>query len=67
MKKLTGANMNIDLTTNPDDISWEQDKCPWNEAEKINKHKCALKNISICKYFSGIELLDTVLCNYSKK
>ena len=34
MKKLDGANMDIDLTTDSKDISWEQDKCPWNKAEK---------------------------------
>ncbi len=67
MKKLTGANMDIDLTTKPDDISWKQGKCPWNEAENTNEHKCAVKNISICKYFGGIEPVDTVLCNYPNK
>lgn len=59
--------MDIDLTSNPDDISWNQEKCPWNEAENTNEHKCALKNISICKYFGGIEPLDTVLCDYPNK
>ena len=54
MKKLKGANMDIDLTTEKD-ISWKQDKCPWNQAEKTNEHKCAVKNVSICKYFKGIE------------
>ena len=48
-------------------MSWECDKCPWNE-----KHKCAVKNISICKYFREVlvdkdkGILDTVLCGYSK-
>lgn len=64
--KLKGANMDIDLVTDPEKINWKQDKCPWNEKENSNKHKCAIKNISICKYFKGIEFLDTVICSYPK-
>ncbi len=55
--------MDIDLTSEKE-ISWEQDKCPWNEADETDKHKCAIKNISICKFFKGVEKLDTVLCRY---
>ena len=62
-KILEGANMDIDLTTG-DKTSWKQMKCPWNEAENVNIHKCAVKNVSICKYFFGIEYLDNVLCCY---
>jgi len=51
--ELKGANMDIDHTTKEDYISWKQDKC-------------AVKNISICKYFEGIKPLDTVLCSYKK-
>ena len=40
-KKLDGANMDIDLATAKNMISWEQDGCPWNEAEMTNEHKCA--------------------------
>ena len=64
IKKLSGANMDIDLTTPQDQIEWQQDQCPWNLAENSNQHKCAVKNISICLYFRGIEPLDTVLCSY---
>jgi hypothetical protein len=67
IKKLNGANIDIDLTTETKDISWKQDKCPWNKAENSNKHKCAVKNISICPYFCGIEYLDKVLCCYPNK
>ena len=63
--KLKGANMDIDLIPKKD-IDWKQDKCPWNLKEKTNKHKCAIKNISICKYFKGIKEPDIVLCGYSK-
>lgn len=56
--------MDIDLTTNTSDISWEQDECPWNKEENTKEHKCAVKNVSICKYFCGVERLDTVLCDY---
>jgi hypothetical protein len=27
-------------------------------------HRCAIKNVSICKYFRGIEPLDFVVCAY---
>lgn len=57
--------MDIDLTS--EDISWEQDKCPWNRADESNRHRCAVKDISICPYFMGIERLDTVLCSYPHK
>lgn len=66
-KELKGANMDIDLTTPPEKIVWKQDKCPWNEAEKTNKHKCAVKDVSICPYFCGIKPTDTILCSYPKK
>jgi hypothetical protein len=64
IKKLTGANMDIDLATPKSMISWEQDRCPWNDDENSNVHKCAVKNVSICRYFCGIEYLDTLLCCY---
>lgn len=64
IRVLDGANMDIDLTTAAGDISWKQDKCPWNEAEKTDVHKCAVKNVSICDYFCGIGYLDNVLCSY---
>jgi hypothetical protein len=65
--KLKGANMGIDLASNSKKINWKQDKCPWNKKDKIKKHKCAVKNISICKYFKGIEYPDVVLCNFPEK
>ncbi len=64
IKKLDGANMHIDLTTPQDRIQWTQDVCPWNDAEGADEHRCAVKNVSICPYFCGIEYLDTVLCCY---
>ena len=67
IKKLGGANMDIDLITPEKDISWKQSKCPWNEVENTNEHKCAIKNISICPYFCGIKYLDTILCCYPGK
>jgi hypothetical protein len=67
IKKLKGANMDIDLATPEVKIHWEQDKCPWNLKEKTEKHKCAVKNDSICPYFCGIEYPDKVLCSYPHK
>ncbi len=64
IKTLSGANMDIDLATPGGEISWKQDHCPWNEAEDTNMHKCAVKNISICRYFCGVEYLDRLLCCY---
>jgi len=62
-KILDGANMDIDLVSQ-ENTSWKQMKCPWNEAEGTSEHKCAVKNVSICKYFCGIEYLDNVICCY---
>lgn len=31
IKKLKGANMDIDLTSDKSDIDWEQVICPWNK------------------------------------
>ncbi len=64
IRKLSGANMDIDLTTPLDTISWPQDRCPWNEVEGTEIHRCAIKDVSICPYFRGIEYLDTVCCTY---
>lgn len=64
MNKLAGANMDIDLVTPPGQISWQQDRCPWNAAEGTETHRCAVKNVSICPYFCGVEYLDTVVCCY---
>lgn len=68
IKELSGGNMDIDLISNKEDITWKQDKCPWNEDEGTNMHKCAVKSVSICKYFRGIKVAerpDIVLCAYS--
>jgi hypothetical protein len=64
LHKLKGANMDIDLATPHGQILWEQDRCPWNQAERTDEHRCALKNISLCQYFRGVEYLDTLLCCY---
>ena len=64
VRELKGANMDIDLLPNQK-ITWEQDTCPWNEAENTKEHKCAVKDISICKHFRGIKKPDIVLCAYS--
>ena len=61
--KLDGANMDIDLISEGE-TSWKQSKCPWNVAEGTNDHKCAVKNISLCDYFCGVEYADKVLCCY---
>ncbi len=64
IRKLKGANMDIDLITPAADIAWQQDACPWNQAESTVIHKCAEKNISICQHFRGVEYMDTLLCSY---
>jgi hypothetical protein len=64
MNKLTGANMDIDLATPTYQISWDQAKCPWNALESTGIHRCAIKNISICPYFCGVEYPDILFCCY---
>lgn len=63
MRELKGANMDIDLI-NSESIHWIQEKCPWNLRDNTDKHKCAVKNISLCKYFRGIKFPDIVLCAF---
>lgn len=67
INRLCGANMDIDLTTPQNDIVWQQDVCPWNAEEGSLNHRCAVKNISICPYFCGVEYLDVLLCCYPQK
>ena len=43
MNKLAGANMDIDLATPANQISWHQAKCPWNTREGNTQHLCAVK------------------------
>ena len=63
MRKLKGADMDIDFF--PDStVDWKKDECPWNKKEKKKKHKCAVKGVSICKYFQGVKRLDTVTCSF---
>ena len=61
INKLMGSNMDIDFIS---DVKFGDSQCPWKVAEETNEHKCAVKNISICKYFCGVQLLDSVLCSY---
>lgn len=65
--RLRGANMDIDLATPTGQIAWEQQPCPWNAAEGTNEHRCAVKNVSLCPYFRGIEYMDTLLCCYPEE
>ena len=66
IKILDGANMDIDLTS-ADKTSWKQMECPWNQVDWTNTHKCAVKNVSICDYFCGVQYLDNVKCCYPNK
>jgi len=66
-RRLKGANMDINLTADQKKISWKQDECPWNKRENTKKHKCAIKNVSICGHFKGVEPLDVVVCTYPLK
>ena len=59
--------MDIDQATPAGQIAWEQAKCPWNTAEGTMAHHCAVKNISICPYFCGVEYLDILLCCYPEE
>ena len=64
VRRLKGANMDIDLATPAGEIAWQQDGCPWNLAEGTLAHRCAVKNVSICPYFRGVEWMDVVVCSY---
>lgn len=63
IQKLGGANMDIDLASQAD-VAWAQTQCPWNAAGASETHRCAIKNISLCPYFCGVEYPDLLLCSY---
>lgn len=60
IRQLRGANLDIDFSC----AEFGDSKCPWNEAEGTEEHRCAVKNTSICPYFCGVRYLDSVLCGY---
>ena len=60
IQKIIGSNMDIDFSNE----QFGNSQCPWNAAEGTDIHKCAVKNTSICKYFCGVQYLDSVLCSY---
>lgn len=65
IKRIKGANFNIDLTSQGK-VDWKQTECPWNKETETNEHRCALNN-TICEYFCGVKYLDSVLCSYPHK
>jgi hypothetical protein len=65
VRELKGSNLDIDLTTPREKLAWERADCPWNLAEKTTEHKCAVKDVSICKHFKGIKAPDIVLCGFA--
>ena len=50
--------MDIDFSPS----TWEHGECPWGK-----EHKCAVKNISICDYFEGIEKITQEDISYAKE
>ncbi len=60
IRKLIGSNMDIDFSNK----DFGESVCPWNVDDKTDAHRCAVKNTSICKYFCGVQYLDSVLCSY---
>ncbi|MGN0802438.1 MAG: hypothetical protein ACI4MF_07595 [Candidatus Faecivicinus sp.] len=60
VQKLMGANMDIDFSNR----EFGNSQCPWDADEPDTRHKCCVKNTSICPYFCGIQYLDSVLCSY---
>jgi hypothetical protein len=53
--------MDIDFSR-VEGMSWEPGTCPKGEG-----NKCAVKNVSICDHFAGIEYPDVVLCKFENK
>lgn len=60
VKKLRGANLDIDFSN----ADFGASQCPWDLAEGTDIHKCAVKDVSICDYFCGVQFVDSVLCSY---
>ncbi len=64
IKKLGGANMDIDLATPGERGSGEQERRRGQEAAGADAQRGTVKDVSICPYFCGVEYLDSVLCCY---
>jgi len=47
-------------------VSWSRDKSPWNVAEGVLSHKCAVKDVSLCRYFCGVDYPDKKRCAYGQ-
>lgn len=52
IRKLKGANMDIDLTTSSWKIHWKQDKYPWNEK------KIQININALLKIFQFVNILE---------
>lgn len=62
MLNISGADMDIDFQTKV----FGDSNCPWSKDDGVS-HKCAIKGTSICKYFNGVQRLDTVMCSYDEE
>ena len=75
IKQFSGANMDIDLTSDEADIDWKQSACPWNEAEKQRNINVPLRTPPFANTFAesniwtlcfAVSLMQTLMC-YQKK
>jgi hypothetical protein len=58
MREISGADMDIDVNH----TRWNPEgECPWRKGKK-----CAVKKVSLCKYFRGVKHPDVLLCGYKK-
>ena len=68
IKELSGANMDIDLTTDSSIIDWKQESCPWNKEENTTVHKCCIKNKKLDnllkRYPASLSFINRVFCAF---
>ena len=62
-RELRSTHIAIDLLADSH-ISHAQNRCPWNEADDTDEHRCIATNHSICQHFRGIRRPDIVQCGY---
>jgi ectoine hydroxylase-related dioxygenase (phytanoyl-CoA dioxygenase family) len=65
-REFRAGHTDIDMLPDPA-IAWAQDRCPWNEEEGNEEHRCLVSGEHKCRYFQGMRRPDIVLCGYPQK
>lgn len=65
-RELRAGHVDVDLLPDPG-TGRGQERCPWNEEEGEDTHRCLVAGEHKCRYFQGMRRPDIVLCGYPQK